>query len=597
MKTPHFDHENSTDEFTDAFELQRGDRAGLQEIIKDDVLRAQRMAAAGLRHLNAILGANKQAGIRDRWRKDALVITYFGKTSSVSEMKLVEKHLSRVHRRLRDDQLHIRLRQQQYANLNGSPGRNAGWFLSPKRFQLFPAYAYLEDAERSSVIIHELLHEWLMERYIDGQRAYGELALALARRQDHEARRNPENFQLFCEQVWFDEGLEAPSGAVIEDKPLTLAASVRSEDIGQIQDRPVLCRARLIAEPGLFVLGVHGLGSGGAKLIMFERDGNRMARRFSSQPTSEIEGSPDLCRMGDHIYVTAAREKLSDRLQLVSWKVQDGAVRKLGDSGSLIGSVHETPAVIWLGGNELAVLMKIKNGRMKVISMRASDGGTFTRQADAETSGPIYSAPSGCLIEPYDDALGHPENQAGDISVIATAFCTREGKLSFDCWEIRHATRKVMRRGGLVDRAIEGRPAVVSWPQRAIAVVAANDAETGRLRLTAFNVADPLRPRRLGDTGDAGVLMTHSPAAVAIDGKKLDRVATAIRMADGGRLRIQQWSVDCNGNWIRRADAGKTAGPVIDGSPAICECETHGTFHTLTAAQNDGVLKLQFWEA
>lgn len=608
MPKPNFDHENSTNEFTDAFRLPRGDRAGLQGIIKDDILRAQRMAAAALRHLNAILGANKKAGIRDRWRKDALAITYFGKTSSVLEMKRVEDRLSRVHRRLRDDRLHIRLRQQQYANRDGSAGRNAGAFLSPKRFQLFPAYANLRGsmvsppqltrgAARSSLIIHELLHEWLMDRYIDGERAYDERALALARRQDREARRNPENFQLFCEQVWFDEGLEAPSGATKEDNPLTLTAKVKPQDVGSIQDRPVLARARLIAEPGLFVLGVHGHGSGGGKLIMFEKARSRMLRRFSSRSTDEIEGSPGLCRLGDHIYVTAFHDKRSKRLKLASWRVWDGEIVKLGDSGNLIGSVHSTPDVIWLGGNQLAVLIKTANGRMKVISIRASDGGTFSRIADAETSGPTSSAPSGCLIEPYDDAMGHPRNRAEDVSVIATAFRTREGKLSFDCWEIRHQAREVMRRGGLVNRKIEGRPALVSWPSRGIAAAVVNDAETGRMRLTAFRVEDPMRPRLLGDTGEAGVLMTHSPAAVAIDGENFDRVATAMRMAVGGRLRVQQWSVNRNGNWIRRSDAGKEAGPVIDGSPAICERETHGTFNTLTAASRNGELQLNFWKA
>ena len=67
MKAPRFDWENGSAAFINNFERNASesfsniDRDDLVAILSTDVARAQRMAAAGLRHLSVILGANKNA--------------------------------------------------------------------------------------------------------------------------------------------------------------------------------------------------------------------------------------------------------------------------------------------------------------------------------------------------------------------------------------------------------------------------------------------------------------------------------------------------------------------------------------------------------
>jgi hypothetical protein len=443
------------------------------------------------------------------------------------------------------------------------------------------------------------MHDVLGDKSIGRNTIYGDdEARRLASRDPEKARRNPENYEQFLLQVWADEGIEAPSGAEKIDDPIRLRASNDPQEVGFVKDRPAISRSELVGRADLMTVALHGRDSDTCRLIDFEQDGNRIARRESSNMAASMDGSPGFCQVGHYLFVAAMRESGSQRLKLIAWqRGASGTYEQLGDSGTLFGDIRETPVVIWLGGGGLAVLFKgVSTGRMKVVMAHVDRRGVFTRRAEAETSGAIHSAPSGCLIAPYVSSFDHPYLIDRDRFEIVTAFRTREGRLSVDCWEIDRSD-KVTRRSGLVDRSIEGRPAITCLPAQQRAIVATHDKDTGRMRLTGFEARDPRRLRRVFDSGGVGVKIASSPDIVAVGDPAGSEFATAMRMRDGGRLRVQRWGIR-DGSTLalfRLADSGGETGPVIDGSPSIARARPGGSTRFHTAATRGERLRLCHW--
>ncbi|SFJ91031.1 hypothetical protein [Celeribacter neptunius] len=604
MKNPTIDWENSSDEFIAAFEMHPEfstlDRGDVEAILKEDVARAQRMAAAGLRHLRTILGANRNAGKLDRWRRDALAPLYFGKASTVVQIRSTRHRLERAHRRLRDNRLHLRMREQRHAG-SGTNGRNPGYFLSPNRFQLFPEWAKKDAEDRAAILVHELLHEWLSDQKIGRQTVYGEdLARRLAREDPGKARRSPENFEHFLLQVWRDEGLEAPSGAEKLDTPLKLISEAPDDATGLLADRPVLTPATMGGRRDLAFCALRARSGHQIYPAIFEYDARPIRRRSQDGATGETSFPAACCTLPDGTVIAAVRGTGSKRLKLIAWSVENEQPERIADSGDIYGDVYSQPDIIALGGGQMCVCFKIKNGRMKVDLVEYSSSSGFRRYGSAETSGPIHDHGRACLVSPVDEIYGLAGEDAPNEVVIATAFRTREGQLSMDLWTGNFGRREVRRQGGIADRTITGRPGIAALTrgreQRRV-VTAARDEATGRLWLTCFEVDDPARPRRMGDSGLEGPRMSHSPDIVTVTEGFSQQLATAIRYSENGRIIVSTWSApDDSDNFIRHRHSSSDTTPMIDSTPSLMAVEGQQSEDLLTSAIGaNGRLALQLW--
>lgn len=606
MKTPTVDWENSSDEFITAFRNNPSisdtvvNKGSAESIIAEDVARAQRMSASGLRHLAAILGANRNAGRRERWRKDALAPRYFGKTSSVANMRAVHRRLERAHRRLRDDRLHIRMRPQ--SARPGNSGRNTGAFLSPKHFQLFPAFASQNDEMRAGIIIHELLHEWLIDQSIGGNTVYEDDEVRrLASRDPAKARRCPSNFENFLLQVWRDEGLEAPSGAIKRDTPLIISAEARTNATGLLADRPVITEATMQGRRDLIFAALRARSDNTLVPTIFEIDSIPLERRGGDNPTGAISYPASACTLPDGTIITAVRGENSRRMKLIAWSVSDETPHRVHDSGTIYGDVYSQPDIIATGGRTMAVIFKGKSGKMKVDLVEYRRNGTFDRIANAETSGPIDDHGRACLVSPVDDLFGGPQDDSPRKVLLATAMRTREGKLSVNLWTGELGRKRVYRHGGLVDRKITGRPGIASLAldNRPRVVAAVRDEDTGRLRLTSYDVSDPARPRRMGDNGITGPRMTHSPDIATVMEGFEQRIATAIRYSETGQIIVSTWAApDDTTGFVRHRHSGSDRRPRIESTPCLVATVGHESEDLTTAAIGaDGRLALQHWSA
>lgn len=606
MKTPTIDWENSSDEFIEAFKAHPSedyeilDRDDVEAIIIADVARAQRMAATSLRHLSVILGAKKNKGKLDRWRKDALAPVYFGKASTVGQIRAVHRRLERAHRRLRDNRLHLRMREQRRHDSATASARNAGSFLSPNRFQLFPAFCEQEKEHRSAILLHELLHEWLVDQKIGDETVYGDvLARRLASRDPEKARRSPENYEGFSLQVWHDEGLETPSRAIGRDRSLIVESAAPANATGLLADRPVLTPATMGGRRDLVFAALRARSSDAMVPAVFEHDADPIARRQNDLETGAISYPAACCTLPDGTVITAVRGAGSKRLLLIAWDVENERSDRLADSGGLYQDAYSQPDIIALGGGKMCVVFKIKNGRMKVDLVKFTRGHGFERFGSAETSGPINDHGRACLVSPVDELYGAADDASPNEVLVATAFRTREGRMSVDLWSGNFGRKRVTRHGGILEHSITGRPAIAALAlgDRPQIVAAARDASSGRLRLTAFDVANRNRPRRLGDTGHFGPRMSHSPDITTVIEGFDQQVATAIRYSENGRLIVSTWSIpDDSDPFIRQKHSGSQDTPAIESTPSLVSIEGRESEDVLTAAiAKNGRLALHLW--
>lgn len=92
------------------------------------------------------------------------------------------------------------------------------------------------------------------------------------------------------------------------------------------------------------------------------------------------------------------------RLLLIAWDVKDETSDRIADSGDLYEDVYSQPDIIALGGGRMCVVLKIKNGRMKVDLVEFTRSRGFKRFGSAETSGPIDDHGRVCLVSPVDES-------------------------------------------------------------------------------------------------------------------------------------------------------------------------------------------------
>ncbi len=617
MKHPRFDWKTSSRLFEESFESNSFadygalTRANIEFLIIGDISRAQRLAATGLRHLRAILEANTRNGIRDRWRRDALAPTYFGNTSSIANMKAVHRRLERAHRRLRDDVLTLQMRAPENTpEGQGGVGSNSGYFLSPRKFALYPLYGSLDAVHRSVVLIHELLHEWLTDQTLHGRTVYGGAdAMDLARRDPKRARRNPSNFQHFLWQVWADSGLDAPSHVDFRDRSWRLLAEAPTVVTGALVDRPVSTPAIAGGRGDLVVTALRARDGEGIIPTIMEVDANSVRRRGSSPATGATSFAPSLCTLPDGRIVAAVRGTSSKRLKLIIYQTYAEEIARVGDSGDLFGDVYSHPDLIAVGGGRMVVVMKGKSGKMKVALVQVSDTNDFARMGDGETYGPISDHGVACLIAPVDHMSGPTRTHPAQVT-IATAMRTREGKMSLILWSADYVGRQVRRLGDLEDVAMEGRPAITALisDSRSLVITAVRDAETNRLRLTAFDVSDPTRPIRLAETGDNGPSMSHSPDIKTLALGSARYAVTASRHALTGGINLSLWSPpvaeDDNGEpprydriFTRERHQSSEHSPRIDSTPSIAITRAGDRYRVVTSAiAPDGRLALQVWD-
>jgi hypothetical protein len=287
-------------------------------------------------------------------------------------------------------------------------------------------------------------------------------------------------------------------------------------------------------------------------------------------------------------------------MELRAWDVTEERPVLLADSGTLFRDTFSQPDLVALDAHRFCLVYKIKNGRMRVELMEFTRGGGFERLAHAETSGPVRDHGRAVLVSPIVASTAAARPVEAREYAVATVFRTREGRLSFDLWELDVAPRRVTRRGGLVDHEMTGRPGVALARRAGVwcAVAAARDKRTGRPRLTSYDVGDLTRPKRLGDSGEAGPRMTHSPDIVSLEREGALRVATACRYVQSGRMIVSLWD-PCDGERLfRRTNySGMGAVPVIKGSPSI-EAMVGRAPPTLvsSAVGANGRLAMQRWE-
>ncbi len=206
MKTPKFvfKHDVMKDELRHApYNLTA---AKVKKMIKEAIRRAEQQACCGLQRVEKVLKKDTKREKQRAWKKDALLVDYFGDEKlTVESMKDVRNRLRRCHRRLADKQLTIRIFPQSKTSSKTTSAQNLGSVFSPKKFKIFSHWFSITDGDsRAAIIIHELNHDLFMDQKIkdsSGKRVtvYGKtLAKKLARENPKKARRSAENYELFC---------------------------------------------------------------------------------------------------------------------------------------------------------------------------------------------------------------------------------------------------------------------------------------------------------------------------------------------------------------------------------------------------------------
>ena len=455
---------------------------------------------------------------------------------------------------------------------------------------------------RSATIVHELLHEWLRDQKIGNDTVYSDdETQELARRDPTAARRSPANFDKFLQAVWEDEGLDAPSGAVLEDKALPVSGTLVQNATGHLRDRPVLAELPPHGRRDMVLCGLRAQDDEAFVPALFEVDATPILRRHTDAGArGHASYPPACCTLTNGVVIVATRSPKTRRMELRAFDIEDERIVTRHDSGTMFRDCFSQPDAIALGPHRFCLVYKIKNGRMRVELMEYHRDSGFRRIAHAETHSAIRDHGRAVLVSPIVSTTGEARSVASSEFVVATVFRTREGKLSFDLWTLDTWPADVTRRGGLVDHDITGRPglAMAARQGRWVAVAAARDKNSGRLRLTAFDPSDPARPRRLGDTGDDGARMTHSPDIVTVrDGARI-AVATAIRYVVQGRAIVSLWNAGTRDKLFRRVhDSGWRDSPILKGSPSLVALPEFQPPRLLTAAVGpDDRLSLTRWQ-
>lgn len=306
-------------------------------------------------------------------------------------------------------------------------------------------------------------------------------------------------------------------------------------------------------------------------------------RASASGPITKLADSGNQAGAASHIDIVQGRKIITasrtgdGNLKLVSWDVDPdtGAITRAGDSGSQAGTASRIKIAL-LTMTRFVTASRSGSGRIKLISWSLQFDGSLRRLADSGDAGDPVAELS----------LLRLNTVGGSIHNFVTPIIDPAGNLKVIRWNVstngeftRVSDSGVLASGASsvrVTTASLNRPVVAFWN------------EVGHSKLIVCRLTPDGGVQRLGDTGtDAG--------AVRIDslGGEHNGVVSAGPAPDG-TLTLIGWSVDDDGNIVRRTDSGYQEGD----SSLITLLTNPGTsgLSMVTAARTpSGTLKLVGW--
>jgi hypothetical protein len=161
---------------------------------------ANKMSKKGNDVIEQITDGKKKKWVAD-FNRNTTLRKWFGKAEKKSHVKDVRNRMRSVNKRIGKG-LTLRLRPQKGRTLNA---QNYGTFFDPKTFKVFPQIfdGSINVDYIASVFIHELLHLWFSDQYIDKSKVNTEgEVIKLAKKNPKKARKSAENYELYCLDLW-----------------------------------------------------------------------------------------------------------------------------------------------------------------------------------------------------------------------------------------------------------------------------------------------------------------------------------------------------------------------------------------------------------
>jgi|GEM_PF-4311362 len=166
--------------------------------------RSIEMSEVALAYIEPFVVLSQRASWVENWNNDELLVKWFGEIDHHNDASGVFNKMNSVVRRL-NKKITIRLHPKRNSTTSA---QNNGTFFEPKMFKVFPwLFEATQDQttkalnydEMASIFIHELIHLFVFDQKLDGEKVYGEdMALQLAIDEPKKAQKSPENFEHFC---------------------------------------------------------------------------------------------------------------------------------------------------------------------------------------------------------------------------------------------------------------------------------------------------------------------------------------------------------------------------------------------------------------
>lgn len=181
---------------TDPAAKEKLARPVIIQAIKD----AEARAKTGLAPLNNVMKKKKRKKKISAWKSDSNIVEYYSdRKVRPRQIRIVRRRLRRAKNRLVEKKLKLTIKPQSKAPRSGTIALNRGAFFSPNSFVIFGSWFDKGATKQSTNLIHELLHDWLIDRKIDGKRAYSDAQVKkLARKKPKRSRKNPGNYEHYC---------------------------------------------------------------------------------------------------------------------------------------------------------------------------------------------------------------------------------------------------------------------------------------------------------------------------------------------------------------------------------------------------------------
>jgi hypothetical protein len=240
--------------------------------------------------------------------------------------------------------------------------------------------------------------------------------------------------------------------------------------------------------------------------------------------------TPDLTDFGTEILVTAVRTG-SGKLKLISWRLQDdGSFARLGDSGSHAGKVDSIALTSFAGTGLIVTAVQtghfpLLHGRLKLIAWRISpDGTTFTRLGDsADQAGEI----SEVAMAPLGD---------GPLPGVVTAVKNGSNNLELIAWRVADGGMDIQRLG--TSEAGNASHIAIARAGGVSSYIASMRRGSGDLELIAYDIPANGAVIRTASVGEReGTDVTETAVQSLAGGEAV----TAIRLADF--LHVNTWSL------------------------------------------------------